>query len=824
MAKQTNIPKSAIKEEIPLKKQESSTPQGSISSATIANFFKGKETYLLLAAIALCCLIVFFDFISGEKVYLYKDIGSDSVNIYFPWLCQMSDYLKKSGIPTWSFSQGLGQNAFPLWLGDFFSNIITLFDKEKMPYLIGLAEVLKISLCGLVFFKYLIELNIGRFSAYIAAFLFAFCGYIILGGCWTIFSTEALYVSIILYGFERWLNRRQLLWFVIGIGALSFLQPFLLFPHALFLAVYMPARYNDVKGNEWKKFPAFLGKTVGLAILAVAISAYQLLPDLVQYIESPRVGGEARLIDNLIAKPAFTVAEPLLRFTTTYRAFGSDMLGTGLEFKGWQNYLEAPLFYCGIFCLVAFPQAFVAFNKKQKIAYGILAAIFTLPILFPYFRYSFWAYTGDYYRALSLVISILLLMFSARALDHIITTRKINLVVLGITVALLLILLYTPSSEFEANINQGMRSTSTLLIFVYASVLWAATRANHIRVISLSVLVLFCFFEAVFYSTTTVNDRDIVTSKELSEKVGYNDHTIDALDYIKKHDKGFYRVNKDYQSGPAVHPSFNDPKVQGYFGTTSYYSFNQKNYIKFLGDLGVIDPKNELQTRWLSGLAGRPLLISLTAGKYSMSKTPSPQILAFGYDSLAKFGDVYLYRNNYALPLGMATDVTLDENSFKTLSQGQRDLFLMKGCVVSNEDKELATFNKYNLTDTALPPTLDLYFKSARSMSHDSFVISQFKENDIKGSVVVTSPKILFFTIPFDEGWKATVNGIAAKLYRVDCGMTGLKIGSGTNKVELQFEPRYMKNGALISLIGILVFSGLLYANRSYLRKLKPQS
>ena len=812
MAKQNKTPNKKSLEEIPVQNQATpSKPQpGTISASTITNFIKGKEIYFLMAAIALCCLIVFYDFISGEKVYLYKDIGSDSVNIYVPWMAQMSDYIKNYGVPSWSFSQGLGQNAFPLWLGDFFSNILMLFSKENIPYYIAFAEILKIFLCGFVFFKYLNELKLSRFASYLGGFLFAFCGYIILGSCWIIFSVEALYVALILYGFERWLNKGKLLWFVAGIGALSFLQPFLLFPHALFLAVYIPVRFNDVYGHEWKKFPLFIAKTIGLAILAVAISAYQLFPDLLQYIESPRVGGDARLIDTLKAQPIFSLADPVLRFTTTFRTFGSDMLGTGMEFKGWQNYLEAPLFYCGIFSLVAFPQAFVAFSKKQRIAYGILTALFVLPILFPYFRYSFWAYTGDYYRALSLVITIILLMFSARALDYILTTRKINLIVLGGTVAFLLILLFSPSKELEANINQGMRSTATLLVVIYAAVLWGLTRPGYIRNLAIAVLILFCFFEAVFYSTTTVNERDIVTTKELTEKVGYNDYTVDAVNYLKSHDKGFYRINKDYQSGPAIHASFNDAKAQGYFGTTSYHSFNQKNYIKFLGDLGVVDPKNELETRWVKGLAERPLLMSLTSGKYWMSKKPANQLKVFGYDSLAKFGDVYLYRNNYSIPLGIASDITLDEAAFKKLSQGQKDLFLFKGCVVSNDDNDLASYKKYNLADTALPTTLELYFQTAKAMASDSLAITEFKESNIKGNITTTSPKILFFTIPYDEGWKATVNGVDTKLYRVDLGLTGLKLPAGKSTIELHFEPRYRAKGAIVSLCSALVFIALI--------------
>jgi len=773
---------------------------------------EGKEKYILLAALIIGCYIVFKDFISLKKVYLFKDIGSDSINIYFPWLAQLTDYLKENGTPSWSFSQGLGQNIFPFWLGDFFSDALMFLNKDKLPYGLAFMEITKIVLCGFIFFIYLKELKVNSFSAYIGAFLFAFCGYIMVGGCWTIFSTEAVYAALILYGFERWLNHNKWLWFVIGLVCLSFLQPFFLFMYAVFLAIYTPVRYNDLHEGDWKKFPAFILKTAGFAILGVSITAYQLLPDLLQYIESPRVGGEASFIQKLKAQSMFTFTDDVLRFTTTFRAFGSDMLGTGNDFKGWQNYLEAPLFYCGIFCLVAFPQVFSSFNKKQKIAYGILTTLFVIPILFPYFRNAFWAFTGDYFRTFSLMISLLLIIFSIKALHHIIKTERLNKIVLGATVFLLLVLLYTPAAQFKPTINQGYRTIVTLLIFAYAGLLIALTSKTSSNKGTLKiVLMLLCFFELIYTANTTINKRSTVTALELTSKVGYNDYSVDAIKLLKEKDKNFYRINKDFGSGLAMHRSINDAKVQGYYGTTSYYSFNQKNYIKFLGDFGVINPKDENATRWASGIENRPLLFSLLSGKYWLSKRPDNYLKGIGYDSIAQFGDVKVCKNKYSLPFGVASNIVLDEHSFEKLSNTQKDLFALKGFVIANGDTDLLSFTKrFNLADTAMPFTFDKYAEYVNELKKDSLKITQFKESNIKGEITLVTPKILFFSIPFDEGWKATLNGTEVKLYRINAGLTGLKMPTGKSIVELKFEPRLMKKGALVSIMALLIFIGLL--------------
>ncbi len=773
-------------------------------------YIKGKELYYLMGIIAIVCYLVFTDFINLKKVYLFKDIGSDSLNIYFPWLASTSDYLKTESSLGWSFSQGMGQNLFPLSIGDFFSNFLTWFDKSKIPYGLVFMEITKIFLAGFVFYKFLNELKLSNYASLLFGVLYAFSGYVILGGCWTIFSLEAVYAALILYGFERWLNHQKFVWLVLGITFLTLLQPFFLFMYTLLLAAYAIVRYYDVKEKNTKLFLIFVGKTIGLSALAVFIGSYQLLADLLQYSESPRVGGEASLFARLQQAPMFELANPQLRFSTVFRSFGSDMIGTGNDYLGWQNYLESPLFYCGIFCLVVFPQFFGFLTKRQKYFYGALTLMFCLPIFFPFFRFAFWAFTGDYYRTFSLVIILLLLMFSARALHFIESQGKVNKVVLCVTVLFLLFLLYTPTSQFKTFVNPGLRSFAAFLVLIYAALLLGLSQKS-MRHVSKIVLLLFCIIEIGYFSNITVNKRDVVTKQMLNDKVGYNDYSMEAINYIKQNDKSFFRVNKDYSSGPAIHASLNDAKVQGFYGTPSYFSFNQKNYIKFLGDLNVIDVKEENSTRWAKGLGDRPLLFSLASGKYWLSKRPDNAVANMGFDSVAKFGDVKVYKNKFALPFGFTYNKIISEIEFKKLSPSQKDFCILRACVVPELDKSsFSGLPYFALADTMAPFTFDSYAAYINDLQKDKFVITKFSENHITGKVTTPQSKALFFSIPFDEGWKATVNGTDVRLYRLNCGLTGLATVNGNNEVTLHFTPRYKKAGGLISIFSIFIFVGLI--------------
>ena len=86
------------------------------------NNFRGDsqnraQAVLLLALLVLLSLVVYWDFLTFSHLYLYKDIGSDTVNAFYPAYVHLADYVRTDGWPAWSFSQGMGQNIFPGSLG-----------------------------------------------------------------------------------------------------------------------------------------------------------------------------------------------------------------------------------------------------------------------------------------------------------------------------------------------------------------------------------------------------------------------------------------------------------------------------------------------------------------------------------------------------------------------------------------------------------------------------------------------------------------------------------------------------------------------------------
>lgn len=773
-------------------------------------YFSGKKgLWACSLLLVLICFFVFKEYILLNNVYLFKDVASDSLNASYAQFLNISDYLRTQGFPKWSFNNGVGQNIFALILRDPTDIIAYAFGNDQIPYVIIFKELSKIIVSGLVFFLYLRKLSLTTYTSIIGALLYSFTGFMILGSGWYIFTFEAMILALLLFSFEKILQDKSWYLFPFLIALIGISMPFNLFVYGLFLLVYILFRYILERGMELKGLFKLMLQMALLTILGLGISSVFLFSNIKQLLESPRVGGDTTYFDSLSQLPLFGFAEPLNYVTTIMRSFSSDILGVGLKYRGWSNYLEAPLFYCGLLTLLLIPQVFNFLNKKQKIVYSIFIAIWIIPIIFPFFRYTFWLFTGDYYRAFSLCIDTVFIFVGLHALNFIDRSGKVNRITLLATLLLLLILLFYPYLQQTSLVDKQIRGAVRNFLIVY-SILLYFHGVPKVKLVMQIALILTLFIELTYFSSVTVNKRTVISSKELKQKTGFNDYTNEAISYINKTDKSFFRIDKIYSSSPAYNGGLNDPQVQNYKGTSTYNSFNQKYYVQFLNALNVTNvqkDKAELESRRISGLINRPLLQSLFSVKYVLSKFPNNNPLYGGNDSITQFGDVKIFKNKNNLPLGFTYDKYIASTDFLKLPNLQKDILLFDAFVIDDIDKDrYKDFTRFDLKDTASGYSWEAYAKDIKELKQDTLAIVENNHNTIKGNITIDKKKLLFFSIPFDTGWNANVDGKEAKVELVDFGLMGLNLDKGQHTVELNYIVPYLNTGIIVSGISLLTF------------------
>ena len=791
----------------------------------ILDFIERKPLYALLFLMTGVLFFVFKDFIFLNKVYLFNGAGCDTFNYSYPHFVHISEYLKNTGIPQWSFQHGMGQNIFSSSITDPFSFLIYLKDKDNIPYTIVFVEILKILLIGIIFFFYLKGRNTTSFASIVGALLIAFCGYVLLQGTWyDVFTVNAVYVIFLLFSFEKLLKDGVWYWFPVCIALIGSLQIFYLVMDCELLLLYSVFRFIEEKGYDFKGLGILLSKLSFLGLLGILIGSVCLLPGVKVLLDSPRVGGNISQFHTLISSPMFRMDSSDNLTITLLRMFSTDIFGADVKstFKYDPRYLERNVSYCGLLPLLLLPQVFYFLDKRKKIIYGCVLSLFALAFIFPFFRYTFWFFSGDYFRLFSFCFAIFLIYFSIQALNQIDKQSKIHAASLIITSILLIVLVnynYTGGDGLFSLIDKKLKITITYYLVGYSILIYLLTFPKW-KSMSKLILLACIAFELVSFSRNTVNERSTFNRQMLEQRGGFNDYTNEAVAYIDSTDKSFFRITRDYMSGYNPDGDLNTPQFQGYKGTTFYSSFFQPSYFKFLFEMGIDSTLHD--AAYCNGLNYMYILQTWGGVKYYLvkpaeNKSSIPTIKSLGYDSINKIADVVVFKNKFSLPLGYTYKNIITYSEFKKANFLQKNKILLNGFVINDEDKEKYAGFSVLKTDSFKADNilLDEYFNPLKELRKDTLTISQFAQNSIQGNISLKEKRMLFFSIPYDDGWKATVDGKEEKLDKVNIGFTGLLLDKGSHEVLLQFEPPFLKAGAFISLAGLLLFGFLFWKFRN---------
>jgi len=754
--------------------------------------------------------LIFRQFLFGDAVLLYTDIGSDSVNDYYPNFVHLSHYVRSQGFPSWSFYAGMGQDiayatGYLVW-----QPVSWLPGNLIAPALV-FQHLAKVLIAGVLFFRFLQLCRLHSPVPILGSLLLSFSAYMCIGSCWYPFADEVVCFAGILLATEEAIQHSRWLLLALVVALVGMITPFHLYLCALFLLLYTPARLLGQYGWQPRIILRTCLRLAGVAALGVGLGAIVTLPHLYAVLNSPRVSGATSAVATLSSSSFFGLESPLHYITAALKPFSNDILGTGDDFHGWHNYLEAPLTYCGLLCLLILPQAFTGGTRRHRIICLLVLTGMLLPTVFPWFRYLFWLFQGDYYRTYSLFWILGVITLSTMALSRYVEGRPFNLWLLAATAVVLVGALYLPFEQWQNLINPGLRSSVAIFLPSYGVVL-AAGQSLKRQKLALWLILGLSALELVQFDRITVLQRKTITKQELKERVGYNDETVDAIRDIKAGDDSFFRITKLRPSALTVFSSFNDAMVFGYFGTSSYSSFNNINYTNFLTAVDAIPPNSETDTRWSIGLLNDPLLSMFAGEKYALVDNPLPFQRALQYEFVRQYGKDYLFRNARFLPLGLAFDRYITEEAFLKLPGGEKSGALLHVAVLSNKSEgEAAGLTQANLSDLEQDARNLSLADVATARRKTALKLTSFGQTRFEGTVSLEQRSILVVQTPFDRGWSALQDGQAAPALRVDAGLLGVGLDAGEHKVELHYRNPFLVTALVTTLASILILAACVW-------------
>ncbi len=821
------------------RKEEESVTIG--KSAPKINFVQFIEKYAFFVMLFLFGVILFFvygDFITLKKVFLYKDIASDTINVFFPaWY---SNIVNQAMGLSYTFTSGMGDavGAAPSFIGKLLAFIFNPFSlwtwfvsADNLHYILVIRQLANITYVAILFFFYLKLVNVGKYASIIGSLLISFSGFMIVGSIWVYQTGQLVSLVMILLAFELFFMRKIWFLFPIAIAYVGNLGFF--YYNAVFLTVYVLFRYFDEKEFTVKSFSKYVGIVGALTLLGLVVRIPAMYNEVISILNKPRVSGDISKISQMQEISVWATGGFMHNITALLRFFGNDLLGTGRiseqivqgktylisDFKGYGNYYEAPMFYIGLVSLILVPQAIATVSKQRKILYTIFILFWIFPVIFPYFRRAYFLFFGDYYRSFSLFLPFALLFVAIRAFSNI---RKINIPILLITVVALLFILFFNWFDQERlqqlslltnPVKENVRNVTAMLIIVYAAIMLAVNYFEKYKSSLLLLLLIVVSVELMYMSNISINDRDIVSTREFFSKTSYNDYTIEAVKYLKATDKSFYRTEKDYQSGNAVHGSLNDAQVQGYFGTSRYASFQGKSYGDFIQNFGIAKKGDEGSVRWSRGLKSKPLLQITANVKYHLSKSKEPEFQKFGYIPIKTFNNVKVLKNSLYLPMGFTYDKYIKRSEFDTLAPIVKEAVLLQAVVLEDSTSNKTKLQHYNLNPVVFENLVtDSIAKWRNQLMEDTLAINNWRQDKFEGTISLAKPKILYFSILKDNNWKLQINDEYKDIQTCNISFSGILLPAGKHSVKLYYDNKvkgFQKYQSLFILIFVIVMTGL---------------
>src|SRR3954465_15729094 len=132
----------------------------------------------LLVALSLLVpgIFIFWPFLFGNGLLLYRDIGSDSWNSYYTDFVHLSNYVRSDGFPSWSFHIGMGQDL-AYATGFLFWEPVSWLPARFIAGALVYQHLLKVLVAGLLFFRFLQLRRAPLPAALLGSLVIAFSAY-----------------------------------------------------------------------------------------------------------------------------------------------------------------------------------------------------------------------------------------------------------------------------------------------------------------------------------------------------------------------------------------------------------------------------------------------------------------------------------------------------------------------------------------------------------------------------------------------------------------------------------------------------------------------
>lgn len=760
---------------------------------------KGLWTFLVALGVAAACFLPYI--IAGLGYFtFFGDFNVQQIPFYK--LCHEAI---KTGNIYWNFNTDLGANfigsySFYLLGSPFF--LITLpFPNSWVPYFMGPLLILKFACAALTAYLYIRRFTRTPESAGIAGILYAFSGFSVYNIFFNHFHEAIIVFPLLLLSLELLITENRRGVFALTVALCATVNYFFFFGMVVFTVIYFFVRVfsSDIKLTFGRFF-----SLVFEAVIGFLISAALVLPSVLAILSNGRVSefllgwgavvyGKESIYPNIIECFFFPPDLPARPVFFPQADVKWSSLG------GW-----LPLF--------SMTGVFAFFKNRQNSWLKRMVGICIFMALVPVLNSAFYGFNSAYYARWFFMPILLMCLMTAQMCEDSSANMRYGLSwTFGITVAFSLVIGLFPQKK-DGKIIFGLftqpdnptyifRFIATCSIAIISLfVLWLLLRVRKrnmkrfMRAAAACVCIVAVIYTNVFIAcgrTHSYEIKEVMIDHLIEGKIDLpdtNDYRIDVYDGVDN--TGMYLGLPTINAFHSVVPS------------------SIMDFYDFLDISRTVGSRPGTEYPALRPLLSVKYLINdITLEKFTDEdgNTRMP-----GYKYLKTDGGYTVYKNENFIGYGFSYDYYMTYDYCKSYSGQSKSRLMLRALLLDDKQAE-----KYKdiMTDIA---DADFEALSDENMALDAAARAKTSANSFTvdnggftATVIRDKKSLVFFSVPYDKGWSATVDGNKTEIEKVNAGFMAVAVEPGTSIIRFDYKTPGLDAGIYISLCALIAF--LLY-------------
>ena len=757
-------------------------------------------------AVGLCALtaaIFFLPFyiLDGGFFHYAGDFNSQQITFYR----YMNGFVKGAGYPdstfagaprnTFSWATDLGSgvmNAYSFYLyGSPFFWLSVLLPQSWLPYMMVPLLVLKFGVAGGGAYLYLRRYVKNANYAVLGACLYALSGFAVYNVFFNHFVDVVALFPYLLWALDEAIyeDRHGLFAFWVAVNLLN--NYFFFVGQVIFLCIYFVCKLT---AKDFRLTARKFGHLLWESVLGVAMGCLLLFPAVLSLLQNPRT------IDLSSGWGFLTYAkvQQYLAILLSWILPPDSPYLTSVWSEGvikWTS-MTAYLPLCSLAGAMAYWRSRKADSKKRIVAVCAVCAL--VPVL----NSAFYALNSSYYARWYYMPTLILAAMTVNALedpdiDLDAPARGIGWIMLAALVFAVVPVRDDTTETWSFGVLKNPEQFFVVLGFgllglMLYRVLCSKWRqdSRFAQRMTAAVLVFACAFTMVHIGIGKFGQWH--TDSDLVEQ--------DTNALLLKNDlpEGDYRIDT-YK----IHDNIGmwlDKSCLQYFGSTAAPSI-----LSFYPGLGVkrdVRSEPEITNYALRGLLSVEYLITTPEKRESFEDEADA-----GWTYLADVDGYTLYHNDNYVPMGFTYDYYVTEATYQTSIKTLRSNLLMRALVL--EDEDVKAYGQYlaELPDAMLDDLhYDSYTQDCADRRAHSCSVFQMNNAGFHAEITLDKPNLVFFSVPYDDGFTAYVNGEKTDILQVDEGLMAVLCPAGASSIDFVYQAAGLSASRVVTAVAIPVW------------------